>query len=190
MAAGVWYRVGSLGEPFNGLDIGHILGIPQFMVTRTKVLTVVYLCGDQHLASGTDIEAQFGIGLIVLGHNKEHSPLAIAKNPFECLFIDHTGLRRIAWVGMQPNSCELLRLSAEVNLGVEKVCHRLIVKLDADTGYFLLDRNELSDKEQVIRISDCETADFIVRLVPEMQQLCPCGGTESQGNVASLNLPA
>jgi len=94
---------------------------------------------------------------------------------------------------MQPNSCELLWLPAEVNLGVEEVCHRLVVKLDTDTGYFLLDCNELSDKEQVIGISDCETADFIVRLVSEMHQFRPCCGAESKGKpffIFSLNSPA
>jgi hypothetical protein len=74
---------------------------------------------------------------------------------------------------MQPNSCKLFRLSAEVNLGVEKVRYRLIVKLDADTGYFLLDRDEVPDKEQVIRISDGETADFIVGLISEIHQFRP-----------------
>ena len=82
---------------------------------------------------------------------------------------------------VQPNSPELLRLSTEVNLGVKEICHRLIVKLDADTGYFLLDRDELSDKEQIVRITDSETADFIVLLVSEINQFRPCRWAESKG---------
>ena len=134
----------------------------QELVSGAKIMVIVDRCRNQDLAAGPDVEAQLGISVIVLGHNKEHGPLAMTKNPAERLFIYRTGLRRIAWMTMQPNSCKLFRLSAEVNLSVEKVRYRLIVKLDADTGYFLLDRNEVPDKEQVIRISDGETADFIV----------------------------
>ncbi|MHC4629552.1 MAG: hypothetical protein ACYTDV_21465 [Planctomycetota bacterium] len=93
-------------------------------------------------------------------------------------------------MGMQPDSRELLRLSAEINLDVKKIRYRLIVKFDADSGYFLLDRNELSYEKQIICLGNTETTDFVVGFVSKIQKLCPCCGAESKGNVASLNSPA
>ena len=63
---------------------------------------------------------------------------------------------------MQPESRKLLRFSAEINLIVKKVGHCRIIKFDTNWCHFLLDRNKLSDKEQVIRIGDPKTADFVI----------------------------
>ena len=86
----------------------------------------------------------------------------MAKDFLECRFIDRARFGRIARMAMEPNSCELPRLPAQVHLIVEEVRHGRIVKLDTHAGHFLLDRDELSDKEQVIRIANSETADLVV----------------------------
>ena len=58
MTAGVWYRGGSLGQPFIRFDIRCILFVPQLMVTGTKIPAVIYHRGNKHMTSGPDIEAQ------------------------------------------------------------------------------------------------------------------------------------
>jgi len=65
-------------------------------------------------------------------------------------------------MAMQPNSCELLGLSAKINLHVEEIGYRLIVKPDADAAHFLFDRDELLYEEQIIRFCDAKTAYFVV----------------------------
>ena len=132
------------------------------MVTRTKVLTVVYLGRDQYLTSGPDIEAQPGIGIIVLGHNKEHSPLTIPKDPFKCIIINCTWFRRIAWMRMQPKAGELFRFSTEIDLVVKEVSYCRIVKPDTNRCHFLLDGDKLPYKEQVIGVSDSKSAYFVI----------------------------
>jgi hypothetical protein len=47
---------------------------------------------------------------------------------------------------MEPDSRELLGLSAEIHLLVEELADCLIVELDADARHFLLDRNEFLHK--------------------------------------------
>ena len=65
-------------------------------------------------------------------------------------------------MSMQPNSCELLWLSAKINLVFKKVCHRFIVEFNADCRYFLFNSNKVSDKQQVVRTRNAETSNFIV----------------------------
>jgi|GEM_PF-5167373 len=80
---------------------------------------------------------------------------------------------------MQPDSRELLGLAAEIYLGIEKLTHCLVIELDTDRGDFLLDCDEVLYEQQVIRIGDAETAHFIARLVPEIQELGPRRGAEA-----------
>ena len=70
---------------------------------------------------------------------------------------------------VQPDSRELFRPSAEIYLILEKISHRFVIELDANTGYFLLDRDEVFNKEQVIRFSNTETSDLIVGFIPEVK---------------------
>jgi len=63
---------------------------------------------------------------------------------------------------MQPNAGELLRLAAEIYLSIEELSYSLVVKLDTNRGDFLLDDYEVLYEQQVIRIGDTETANFIV----------------------------
>ena len=81
---------------------------------------------------------------------------------------------------MQPNSCELLRPSAEVNLTIEKVCDRIIIELHTYASYLLLYRYKVLHEQQVIRLCNSKAAYLVVGLVPEIQQLCPCSRAESE----------
>jgi len=73
--------------------MGSKLGTPEVMIARAKILTVINLYWNQHMTSGTDIELEFGIGLIILGHHKQHGPLTFSKDSLEGHFVNSTGLR-------------------------------------------------------------------------------------------------
>jgi len=50
-------------------------------------------------------------------------------------------------MAVAPQSGELLRLSAEVNLLIKKICDRYVIEFDADSGYLLFYCNKLFDKQ-------------------------------------------
>jgi len=79
---------------------------------------------------------------------------------------------------MQPNSRELLGLSAEIHLGVKKLAHGIVIEVDTDAGHFLVDRDKLFHQQQVVRIGDAEATDLIAREVPKVQELGPGCGAE------------
>ena len=46
---------------------------------------------------------------------------------------------------VQPDSGKLLRLSAGINLGIEKVCYSVILEGDTGNSYVLLDCHKVLD---------------------------------------------
>ena len=83
-------------------------------------------------------------------------------------------------MAVQPYAGEFFRLSAEIDLIFKEIRHRFVVELHTDTGHFLFDRDEVRNKEQVIGLGNAETSYFVVRLVSEIKQLCPCSRAEPQ----------
>jgi hypothetical protein len=65
-------------------------------------------------------------------------------------------------MGVAPDSSELLRLSAEVNLLVEEICDRYVIEFNANAGHLLLDGDELPYKKQVIRVSNAKATYFVI----------------------------
>jgi len=47
---------------------------------------------------------------------------------------------------VQPNSCELFRLSAEIDLIFKEIRHRFVVELHTNAGNLLFDRDEVRNK--------------------------------------------
>ena len=87
---------------------------------------------------------------------------------------------------MQPDPCELLWLSYEVDLCFKEVGNRNIIEFNADGSYFLLYCDELLHVQQVINICYGKAANFIFCFIPEVRQLRPSRRIESQGQPASL----
>jgi len=81
-------------------------------------------------------------------------------------------------VCMQPDSSELLRLSAKVDLSVKEIADRTIIELDTDARHLLFDDDEIHYREQVVRVRDAEATDFTGRLVSEVQEFGPRRGAE------------
>jgi len=69
---------------------------------------------------------------------------------------------------MQPNPGELLRLSSGIYLAVEKISHGLIVKTDAGSSGFLLDRDKILYIEQVICFGNPKSSDLSLASISEI----------------------
>ncbi len=76
-------------------------------------------------------------------------------------------------MGVQPNSGELLWLSASIYLAVEEISHSLIVETDTGSSDFLFDSDKVLYIEQVICLGNSKTSDFSIAAISEKQQLGP-----------------
>ena len=120
------------------MDIPLEFFLPGCRIRGSEGIAIIHLNGKLDLGSRPDIDREPGIDLIILAQDKHHRPLAGAKDPKKCLLIGIAGAGDTGRMRMAPHACKLFRFSAQNHLVFKKICHRLILHLDTDTGDVLL----------------------------------------------------
>lgn len=173
------------------MDVAVVLGFPGGVVAGREGPRVIHLRGDEHLATGTDVESQAAVGLPAAGQNEHDRPGAAAEDAVERVLVGATWRWTIAGMGMQPQSGELFGLAPRIDLGIEEIGDSIVVKRNANCADPLLDGYEVFDRQQVVATADAEAADLGVTVVAEILELGPRGGVESQDRcIRPTRLPA
>ena len=81
---------------------------------------------------------------------------------------------------MNPNAAELLRLATGIDLSIEEVGNRFVVKGHVRPGTDLPDKLDVLDEQQVVACRDAESADFRVTIITQIQQPRPCERAEAE----------
>src|SRR5262245_535956 len=87
---------------------------------------------------------------------------------------------------MNPDSSELFGRSSLINLSVEIVGHRFVVKLHGHWRALWANKPYLFDEQQVVRAADAEPADFGWAQVAETKELGPGIRRQPQGRTTGV----
>ncbi len=128
------------------LDVFQVLLFPSVRFTATERLRVIDAGGDHNVGTGPDVEAEPCIRLAFAGENEHHRPIRAAKHACVRFFVRHARSRTISGMRMHPDSSELLRPSPRVNLLVEEVGDRFIVKRNMSPRADLFDKLHVLDE--------------------------------------------
>jgi hypothetical protein len=108
-------------------------------------------------------------GLAAACQDRHDGPIALSENSCERFLILGAGVWAIAWVGMNPDSGELLWSSARIDLLIEEFGDGFVVKSDGHRRTVLPDQHEVFYKQQVFWTRDSESADFGRSKVTQIQ---------------------
>ncbi len=161
-------------------DIFQILLIPVRPVACRKWPGPIDRHRNLQAATRSRMKLQPGKGLTTLGQNRHDGPVAAPEHPGERLFVDTARRGRGPWMRMDPDPSKLGRPAAGIDLGVEELGHRLVVKRHRDWGAFLPDQHKIFQVEQILGVRDGETADFRRSEITQKQQFGPRQRTEPQ----------
>ncbi len=135
-----------------------VLFAPGRVVAGLEGAAIIDLHGDLHAAPGADVELQPGIALSATRQDEHHGPIRAAEDPGKGLFIDTARLRAGTGMRMGPDPAHLAGLEPGIDLPVEEVGHRLVVKGHGALAARLADELDVLDVEQVVGRGDGKTA--------------------------------
>ena len=158
------------------------------MVAGPEVAVIIDLHGDQYSAPGANVELQAGIGLPTMCQDEHYGPIGTAEDPGKGLFIRLAWLRDGSGMGMGPNPAYLIGLKPGIDLPVEEVGHRLVVKSDGGHVARLADKLDVLDVEQVVDCGDAKAADLGIAQVAQKSSLAQAVGlSRRQGELGDAS---
>ncbi len=146
-------------------NVRGVIPFPVVDVATGEFSRIVDLDRQLGIHARTDVESQPGVGLPAAGQNQHHGPVCTAERAGESLLIGEAWNGAIARMRMDPDSGELFRATSGIDLNVEEIGDRFVVKRHVRPSADLLDQRDVFDEQQIVGRRDAETADFRLALI-------------------------